>query len=427
MPLVRVEIHLQEIRESIALFKKDRKQALETLVTDIREAARYSFQELLNAEIDLFLGTPEQADNKRNGYLPERSYIVKGIGGLTLKLPRDRMRRFESAIVPKHERIDPRLQEDIAVLQLAGISTRTLSMLSKRLLGVELSKDALQASLGTLSEQASNWLTRPLEGRYWALYVDGTNFKVQRRNSTQPEPSLVVLGVDESNHRSILAIEPGSKDSADAWRSVFKELKRRGLDGDAVRLGIMDGLPGLETVFREEFSRSRTQRCWVHSKRNALAKCPKRLLEAFSELLDKVVYSASEDEARRHFSELKRTFSDDAARAVRCIEKDLESLLTFYSFEQGCWQALRTTNPIETINRQFKRRTKNMDTLGERTLETVLAFVSLKIEFGWRRHRIDSAIYQPKRKRSGSKDTEVGGVVEVNPVESAVAEMRLLN
>ena len=399
MPLVKIEIHLQEIRESIALFKKDRKQALEAFIDDVKEAARYAFQELLNAEIDLFLGGTDQADNKRNGYLPERTYLVKGIGGVSLKLPRDRMKRFERAIVPKHERIDPRLQEDIAVLQLAGISTRTLSMISKRILGAELSKDALQSSIAALSEQASNWLTRPLEGKYWALYVDGANFKVQRRGSTQPEPSLVVLGVDESNHRSILAIEPGSKDSAESWRAVFKELKRRGLDGDAVRLGIMDGLPGLEKVFKEEFAWSRTQRCWVHAKRNALAKCPNRLSDAFS---------------------------GDAARAVRCIEKDLDSLLTFYSFDRKCWQALRTTNPIEAINRQFKRRTKTMDTMGEKTLETVLAFVSLKIEFGWRRHRIDSAIYQPKAHQRKLRENE-NEIIEVNSIESAVAELGLLN
>jgi putative transposase len=89
--------------------------------------------------------------------------------------------------------------------------------------------------------------------KFWALYVDGTNFKVQRRRSTEKEPSLVVLGVDENNFRSILAIEPGSKDNVDSWRAVFSELKKRGLDGKSVRLGIMDGLPGLEKLFREEF------------------------------------------------------------------------------------------------------------------------------------------------------------------------------
>lgn len=231
---------------------------------------------------------------------------------------------------------------------------------------------------------------------------------------TAKEPSLVVLGVNEQNYRSILAIEPGTKDNVECWRSVFSSLRERGLSSAGVRLGIMDGLTGLEKCFKDEFPNSRTQRCWVHAKRNAVTKAPARLRDAFSNLLDGVMYGKSEDEARRAFSALKDVMRNDATRAVRCIEKDLDSLLTHYSFDRKLWTALRTTNGIETINRQFKRRTKGMDTLGEATLESVLAFTALKIEINWQRHRIDSGIFNRKRK-------------EVNTIEAAVEEIGLLN
>ena len=190
----------------------------------------------------VFLGKSSENGNKRNGY-QTREYALKGLGGIALRMPVDRKRRFQSAVIPKSEQIDPRLREDMAVLHLAGISTRDLEMMSKRLLGLEVSRQTVSNSLGEIQEKAVDWLTRPLTGRYWALYVDGTNFKIQRRGSTEREPSLVVLGVDESNRKSILAIEPGTKDNVDAWAAVFGELIKRGLKSDEVRIGVMDGLP----------------------------------------------------------------------------------------------------------------------------------------------------------------------------------------
>ena len=284
--------------------------------------------------------------------------------------------------------IDPRLKEDMAVLHLAGISTRVMSMISKRLLGISISKDTVSASLDLVQEKAVNWLCRPIEKKYWALYVDGTNFKIQRRGNTESEPSLVVLGIDENNYRSILAIEPGFKDNVEAWEGVFNGLIERGLDSSAVRLGIMDGLPGLESLFKKTFLNAKTQRCWVHSLKNALAKMPERLREPFKSLASKIMCAASKEDALRGFENLKLAMDKDAHRAVHCLEKDLSSLLTFYSFEKNLWQSLKTTNPIERINRELKRRTRPMGTLGERTLEIVVAFTALKIENSWTRNPV---------------------------------------
>jgi putative transposase len=115
---------------------------------------------------------------------------------------------------------------------------------------------------------------------------------------------LVVLGISQDQHKSVLAIEPGTKDNVEAWRAVFKALKARGLSSRDVRIGIMDGLPGLERLFCEEFPNAVTARCWVHALKNSLAKTPKRLCEAFKHLTDKIMYADSEDEARQAFLQL---------------------------------------------------------------------------------------------------------------------------
>jgi putative transposase len=289
-------------------------------------------------------------------------------------------------------------------------------MMSKRVLGVEVSKDTISESLELIHEEASNWLDRPLTGKYWALFIDGTNFKVQRRGGTQREPSLVVLGVDENNYRSILAIEPGTKDNCESWKAVFEGLRRRGLQSQHVRLGIMDGLPGLEKLFKDEFSNASTQRCWVHSLGNALSKTPERVRAAFKVQAQQIMYAESENQARLAFTQLKEILSGEADRALRCLAKDLDSLLTFFKFDRQLWVALRTTNSIETINRQFKRRTRGMDSTGEKTLETVLVFTAIKIELGWQLHRIDSNIFKQHQLKE-----------DKNTIEMAVEEIGLLN
>lgn len=390
MAIIKLQVSIPEAVKAITEFKQNRVKALQGVTTEIVEAVSSAFNGLLNAEMSLFLGQPDQADNKRNGYR-EREYALKHVGAIRLKMPVDRKGRFESVVVPGSEQVDPRLKEDMAVLHLAGLSKRVLAMVSKRVLGVEVSKDTVSNSLGAIREKALAFLTRSLcDKKYSVLFIDGTNFKIQRRGSTEKEPSLVVLGLDERHCYSVLAIEPGTKDSADCWRAVFASLRERGLDMHAVRLGVMDGLPGLEKAFLEFFPKAATARCWVHAMKNIFAKTPARLRGALKANLQGVMYAESEDAARIAFQELKTAFGGEADRAVRCLEKDLESLLVHYRFEKKLWRALRTTNPIERVNKELKRRTKSMETLGEKTLDVLVAFTAIRLEFGWQTTPIDS-------------------------------------
>ena len=235
MGIIKVEVNLSEITQAVNEFRHNKLRALETLTTEVKGAVGRFFNQLLHAEMSLFLGSPDQSDNKRNGTY-ERNYALKGIGALRIRMPIDRKHEFRSEILPTHERMDPRLKNDLALLHLAGISTRMVGMISRRLLGVQVSTDTVSKSLERIEENALSWLGRPITKKYWALFVDGTNFRIQRRGSTEKEPSLVVLGLDEDDKMSILAIEPGQKDNAACWRTLFDELKKRGLDGSRVRL-----------------------------------------------------------------------------------------------------------------------------------------------------------------------------------------------
>jgi putative transposase len=284
MSIIKFQVSVPEAVKAIAHFKGNRLKAFNQLSEDLRTSVEETFNHLLNLEMSLFLGEADQTDNKRNGF-KEKDYTLKGLGTIRLNFPQDRKARFNSSIIPNSERLDPRMKEDIAVLHLAGISNRTLSMISKRILGLEVSKTTVQESLGVMQESAINWPERPINDEYCALYIDGTNIRIQRMGSTEKEPSLVLLGIDKNDHRSVLAIDAGHKDNVDSCRSVFDSLIRRGLDPRKVKSWIMDGLPGLEAAFRESFTEAVTARCWVHSMKNALNKCPARLRDAFKTLL----------------------------------------------------------------------------------------------------------------------------------------------
>ncbi len=387
--IIKIEVSIPELRGAVEAFKDGRIKALEALGAEVRTSVGNTLNQLMNAEMTLFLGRPDQSDNKRNGY-SAKDYTLKGIGTMRVKVPIDRKRRFESNIVPKHERIDPRIKEDMAALHLAGLSTRTLQMMSKRVLGMEISHQSISNSLPMLADQAKAWLQRPIQGEWWALIVDGTYFNVQRRGSVEKEPTLVVLGIDKSNRRSILAIEPGHRDHADSWRSVFQEMKNRGLDGRNVQIGVMDGLPGLERVFKEEFPESVTARCWFHALQNVLAKTPKRLQEAMKIATKRIMYADNQNAAREAFKSLKEAMGGDCGRAISCLEKDLTSLLSHYQFDPKLWRALKTTNGVERIHKEFKRRSRAMETMGQSTLTTLLAFTALKLEMGWRQRALDT-------------------------------------
>ena len=168
MSIIKIEVSIPEAVTALKRFKNDRIKALEELSNAYKIAVENCLNDLLNTEMALFLGRPDQSENKRNGY-KERYYTFKGIGTLQVRMPQARNKGFESNVVPKHERIDPRLKEDIAVLHLAGLSTRTIAMVSKRLLDVTVSKDTVTESLSQVSERACEWLRRPLNDDYWAL------------------------------------------------------------------------------------------------------------------------------------------------------------------------------------------------------------------------------------------------------------------
>jgi len=259
-------------------------------------------------------------------------------------------------------------------------------MISSRLLGRKISPAEVSNVNKELIDAVEKWRTRDLSAeKVKYLFIDGVCFRMRVDGTIENVSVLVVIGVTEEGTRLVLALQSGDKESATTWRELFKDLKRRGLESQNVKLGIMDGLTGLEKVFKEEFSRARIQRCQIHLQMNVLAKVPRKLKKTIADEIRSIFYASSKEKAMEFFIRFRERWEKELPSAVKCLENSLDSSLTFYHFPQEEWISLRTTNIIERLNKEFKRRTKPMEIVaGESACYTLLAFISLKMELHWR-------------------------------------------
>jgi putative transposase len=344
----------------------------------------------MDTELTSFLGREryercESQANHRNGSYP-RQFTLKGIGQVGVKIPRDRNGEYSTQVIPRSIQYEDALREDLCAMFLAGVSTRTLSLMSERLIGRKISPTEISKASQELTRAVEAWRDRDLSGEtYKYIFVDGTLFSMRINGTIEKVPVLVAIGVTEAGHRTVLGLQFGDKESAANWREFFKDLKRRNLKADEVTLGIMDGLPGLERVFREEFPKAKTQRCQLHVARNVLAKVPRKLKKTIGDEIRSIFYASTRKKALEFFDAFKSSWKAELPSAVRCLENSLEACLTYLTCPEEEWVCLRTTNVIERVNKEFKRRTKPMEILaGERSCYTLLAFVCLKMEVHWR-------------------------------------------
>lgn len=385
------------VPEAISLFKEIQKQPkklFEIIRTDVKETVGQYLSSLMKAELTQFLGRnpyerKEEETNHRNGSY-DRKFTLKGLGEVAVNVPRDRQGSFKSQVIPASQQYEKELRHDLSMIFLTGVSTRSLSMLSKKLIGRRISPGEISNANNELIDSVERWRNRDLSDepiKY--MFLDGVNFDMRIGKTVEKVPVLAAIGVTEKNLKRVLGFQAGDKESATTWREFFKDLKRRGLDGSKVVLGIMDGLPGLEKVFKEEFSNARVQRCQVHVARNVLAKVPRKLKKAVADDMRSIFYASSKERALKFYEQFKMKWQRDLPSAVKCLGNSINSCLTFFMCPDEEWISLRTTNIIERLNKEYKRRIKPMEIVaGENACYTLLAFVSLKMEIHWKTNPI---------------------------------------
>jgi putative transposase len=305
----------------------------DTLTEVLREGARTLLAQAIEAEVAEFLaGHADERDASgrmrlvRNGHLPERT-VQTGIGAVAVKAPRVRDRtgelRFASAILPPYLRRTKTMEELLPWLYLKGISTGGFSDALAALLG----RDAPGLSASTISrlkavwqEEHAQWEKRSLaHKRYVYLWVDGIHFGVRMEEANQC--ILVVMGATVDGKKELVALTDGFRESAQSWKDVLLDMKRRGLNHDP-QLAIGDGALGFWKALPQVFGSTREQRCWVHKTANVLNKLPKHLQPKAKSDLHQIWMAATRDDAHRAFATFVQTYEPKYPKSAECLAKE---------------------------------------------------------------------------------------------------------
>jgi len=391
---MEIKISVPEVVSLIKELQEKPSRIFEMVTMNVQKEVGDYLTNLMKAELTYVLGRKRYERDKgeanyRNGSY-SRDFCIKGIGQVAVKVPRDRKGQYQTQVLPRSKRYEDRIVEDLSIMYLTGISTRTLSMLSRRLIGREISHEEVSKANRELTEAVEKWRNRDLSReKIKYIFVDGVIFKMRLKYSVENIPVLVAIGVTETGAKLVLALQSGDKESATNWREFFRDLKNRGLDAASVQLGIMDGLSGLEKVFAEEFPYAQVQRCQVHVARNVVAKVPHKLKKEVADDLRSIFYASSREKADELYKSFYEKWNKVIPSAVKSLSQSIDGCLTFFKFPDEEWISLRTTNIIERLNKEFKRRTKSMEIVaGENACYRLLAFISLKMELNWRANPI---------------------------------------
>jgi transposase-like protein len=330
----------------------------------------------------------------RHGHLPERK-IVTGIGPVAVRCPRVRDRagegcdriRFSSAILPPYARRSKSLEVLIPILYLKGISTGDFDEALVALLG----KDAGGLSASTIgrlkdarSEEHVRWSRRDLSAkRYVYFWADGIH--VQARLEDDAQCLLVIIGATPEGKKELVGLIDGVRESAQSWRELLLDLKRRGL-AMAPEFAVADGALGFWQAVEEVWPKTRGQRCWVHKTANVLNKLPKSQHSKAKRALQEIWMAETKKDALAAFDAFVEIWGVKYDKAVECLIKDRDALLAFYDFPAEHWKHLRTTNVIESTFATIRHRTvRSKGCLSNKTALAMIFKLAEAAEKSWRR------------------------------------------
>jgi putative transposase len=361
--------------------------------TLLAQAVEVEVASLLNCHADK-LTDDGRARLVRHGHLPERE-IMTGIGPVAVRCPRVRDRageggeriRFSSAILPPYARRSKSLEVLIPILYLKGVSTGDFEQALIALLG----KDAGGLSASTIgrlkqawSDEHARWSKRDLSAkRYVYFWADGIH--MQARLEDEAQCLLVIIGATSEGKKELVGLIDGVRESAQSWKELLLDLKRRGLSM-APELAVADGALGFWQAIEQVWPKTRGQRCWVHKTANVLNKLPKSQQSKAKRALQEIWMAETKKDALAAFDVFVETWRVKYDKATACLTKDREALLAFYDFPAEHWKHLRTTNVIESSFATIRHRTvRCKGCLSNKTALAMFFKLGEAAEKSWRR------------------------------------------
>jgi transposase-like protein len=352
---------------------------------------------LAEAELAEVLAAGSYERNRaRRGYRNGRRQrsISTGLGATVIELPRaritegEREREWQSGLIARYQRRSRSVDQALLGCYLSGVNGRRIrGALSPLLRGTPLSKSAISRLVGRLEELFTQWRGRSLASEAVVfLYLDAIALRVRIAKKVISVPVLVGLGVKEDGQKVILDLELLQSESSSCWEGFVEGLIQRGLKPPC--LAIIDGNKGLRAAMDKNWPGTAVQRCTVHKLRNLERHAPRHALEEVTSDYHRIVYAESLEQATKAYREFISKWKKRAAKVVVSLEEAGEELLTFYRFPKSQWKSLRTTNAIERLNGEFRRRVKTQSSLPDTSAAERLLF-GLIISGQIRMRRID--------------------------------------
>jgi transposase-like protein len=341
-----------------SISRADLKQALEGDGDFLKPLVQMVVQEVLEAEMEEVVGAAksertEQRRGHRSGYYGRG--LITRVGKLELRVPQDRQGRFSTEVFDRYQRSEKALVSTLAEMYIQGVSTRKVKAITEELCGHAFSASTVSSINKKLDRELAVFSERPLEQPYPYLILDARYEKVRIDGVIRSQAVLVALGINWEGRREVLAVELANRESRNSWKDFIVSLKKRGLRG--VELAITDSHEGLRAALQEVLPEAAWQRCYVHFLRNALDYLPRRgdsdCLTELRWLYDR----RSLEEAQRDLAAWIQRWQDRYPRLTSWVEENIEQTLTYYRWPEQHHKHLRSTNMLERLNQELKRRT----------------------------------------------------------------------
>jgi putative transposase len=324
----------------------------------VREAVVLVARELMEAEISAEVGAergevaPQARVTHRNGYR-SRPWETR-VGEIELLIPRKRQGSYFPSFLEPRRRSEQAIVAVVLEAYVNGVSTRKVDRLVEQL-GIEgMTKDRVSAICRALDEQVELFRSRPLEGAYPYLWLDAKQVKVRDHGRVVSKALVIAYAVHETGVREVIGLDVGEVESGAFWTEFLRSLRQRGLSG--VRLAVSDDHEGLKAAIARVLT-SAWQRCTVHFVRDMLYHCRRDQRGLVAAALREVFNADSQEQARERVTHVIARLEPVAPKVCRLLEDAEEDLIAFYLFPREHWTKLRSTNPLERVNKEIGRRT----------------------------------------------------------------------
>jgi putative transposase len=324
----------------------------------LRPMVRAVIQEFLEAEMAEAVGAEkgERVEGRlsyRSGYYT-RSLVTR-VGKLELRVPQDRNGRFSTEIFERYQRSEKALVAALTQMYIQGVSTRKVQAISEELCGHSFSASAISEINKKLDAELGRFARRELDNEYPYLIIDARYEKLRENGVIRSRAVLVAIGIDWEGRRQVLGVEMANRESATSWKEFLLGLKRRGLRGAI--FAVSDDHPGLKRAIIEVLPEAYWQRCYVHFLRNALDYLPRKVADDCLIELRWLYDRRNAEEARRDLAAWLLRWQERYQKLCTWVEENIEETLTFYRLPREHHKHLKSTNMLERLNQEIKRRT----------------------------------------------------------------------